>query len=420
LTAKPWSNSGGGVTAGLVAAMLLATGCTARTAAQPARAAEVTPTVPGATAGSTGSTPGAPSSAAGPATIALRVGVLPGERATDVPLDSRVVVRAAGGTLASVVVRQVGGGALQGALAADDTSWTSAQALAPGAKYAVDARAVNAAGAAASRTWNFTTLTPATVLTTSVAPLDGEVVGIGMPVVVYFNRHITDRAAVEKRLKVTTRTPLVGSWYWLNDKEVHFRPYEYWPPGERVHVDINLAGVKAGDGLWGTADRSLTFSIGESHVSVVSALTHTMTVSVAGQPVRTFNVSTGRDTFPTSSGVHVVVSTAAVHWMDSATIGIPRDAPGGYFKRVTWNTRISNSGEFVHAAPWSVGSQGRRNVSHGCVNAGVAEARWFMYLSRRGDIVEVVGTPKHLRLGNGFADWVVPWDEWVSGSALAV
>jgi lipoprotein-anchoring transpeptidase ErfK/SrfK len=354
-----------------------------------------------------------------PPRLDLRVGSLPGERATAVALNSRVVVGAFGGTLASVAVRRVAGAALAGAVSADRSSWTSAAALAPGATYAVDARAVNVAGASVTRRWTFTTLTPKSILRTSVAPLDGELVGIGMPVVIYFNRRVTDRGAVEKRLKVTTRTPLVGSWHWLHDKEVHFRPYEYWPVGEKVRVDMNLAGVKAGEGLWGTEDRSITFTIGESHVSVVNALTHRMTVNVAGVPVRTFNVSTGKQSFPTASGVHVVMSTAAVHYMDSATIGIPRNAPGGYYKRVTWNTRISNSGEFVHAAPWSVGSQGRRNVSHGCVNASVADARWFMYLSRRGDIVDVVGTPKKLRLGNGFADWIVPWDQWVSGSALA-
>ncbi len=96
--------------------------------------------------------------------------------------------------------------------------------------------------------------------------------------------------------------------------------------------------------------------------------------------MRRFYVSTGRDRYPTSSGVHVVMGKDAVYYMDSATIGIPRTAPGGYYKRVTWNVRISNSGEFVHAAPWSVGSQGRRNVSHGCVNASVADARWDQWV----------------------------------------
>jgi hypothetical protein len=80
--------------------------------------------------------------------------------------------------------------------------------------------------------------------------------------------------------------------------------------------------------------------------------------------------------------------------------------------------RISNSGEFVHAAPWSTKDQGLRNVSHGCINASVADAAWFLRFSRRGDVVQVVGTPRKLQLGNGFADWTVSWREWVEGSAL--
>ncbi len=106
--------------------------------------------------------------------------------------------------------------------------------MAPSATYAVDARALSHAGAAVTRSWNFTTLRPASVLRASIAPLDGEVVGVGMPVAVYFNRRVTDRAVVEKRLRVTTKQPLVGSWHWLHDKEVHFRPHAYWPPGESV------------------------------------------------------------------------------------------------------------------------------------------------------------------------------------------
>jgi len=105
--------------------------------------------------------------------------------------------------------------------------------------------------------------------------------------------------------------------------------------------------------------------------------------------------------------------------MDSATVGIPAGSPDAYKLTVHWNVRISNSGEFVHAAPWSVGSQGRRNVSHGCVNASPADATWFFKYSQLGDVVEVKNTPAKLELTNGFGDWNVPYPAPAAASAPA-
>jgi len=95
-------------------------------------------------------------------------------------------------------------------------------------------------------------------------------------------------------------------------------------------------------------------------------------------------------------------------------VGIPRDSADGYYETVQWNVRISNSGEFVHAAPWSVGSQGRTNVSHGCVNASPTDAEWFYNFSQTGDVVEVVGSPDQLAPTNGIGDWQIPWATWAN------
>ena len=66
--------------------------------------------------------------------------------------------------------------------------------------------------------------------------------------------------------------------------------------------------------------------------------------------------------------------------------------PNGYRTEVDWATQMSYSGIYVHAAPWSVGSQGYSNVSHGCLNVSTSNARWFYDNTKRGDIVEVVNT----------------------------
>jgi lipoprotein-anchoring transpeptidase ErfK/SrfK len=115
------------------------------------------------------------------------------------------------------------------------------------------------------------------------------------------------------------------------------------------------------------------------------------------------------------NGVHVVLAKKPDVIMDSATVGIPRDSPDGYYEHVKWDTRISNSGEFVHAAPWSVGDQGRLNVSHGCINVSNAEAKWFYGFSQRGDIVKVVGSSRGpLSWDAGTEDWNMSWAHWTS------
>ena len=130
------------------------------------------------------------------------------------------------------------------------------------------------------------------------------------------------------------------------------------------------------------------------------------------QLVKTLPVSTGRDQYPTKAGTHVISEKAASVVMDSSTVGIPRGSSDGYYETVNWSLRISNSGEFVHAAPWSTSSQGSRNVSHGCVNLSDADGQWFFEFSRVGDIVQVNGSPEQLEPTNGIGDWQIPWASW--------
>jgi lipoprotein-anchoring transpeptidase ErfK/SrfK len=51
--------------------------------------------------------------------------------------------------------------------------------------------------------------------------------------------------------------------------------------------------------------------------------------------------------------------------------------------RVTWG------GVYVHSAPWSVGSQGNSNVSHGCINLGPDNAAWYYDTVHIGDPIIV-------------------------------
>ncbi len=246
---------------------------------------------------------------------------------------------------------------------------------------------------------------------------EGSTYGVGMPIVVTLNHPIAPaQRAVEKRLVVTTDNGTTGAWHWFSDTSVHWRPgpATYWPAHTKVTLAVNFAGLDAGNGVWGVNGRTVDFSIGDSHVSTVDSLAHTMTVATNGVVVNTIPVSTGRDKYPTKAGIHVVSDKAPSVTMDSATVGIPRNSPDGYYETVLWATRISNSGEFVHAAPWSVGDQGSDNVSHGCVNVSTADGEWFFNYSQIGDVVDVINTPDTLAPDNGYGDWQLPWSQWAN------
>ena len=373
-----------------------------------------------------GGAAGTSAAPADPAVVSLSVA----DGATDVspatPLQATVV----GGSVTEVTVTDGAGAPVAGTLsevpapaadAAGVTSlWTPSAPLAYGTIYTVTATAENVDGASSDASGSFTTVTPGSVSTPSIGPLDGTTVGVGMPIRVYFDEAVTNKAEVERNLVVTSSTPTDGRWSWISDSEVHFRPSTYWSANTQVTIDANLYGVDMGDGIWGEKDRSVSFSVGEKHVSVADAATHTLTVSSGDQVVQTYPMSAGSNANPTRNGAHVVLEKFADITMDSSTFGLAVDAPGGYRTDVQYATRISNNGEFVHAAPWSVGQQGSSNVSHGCINLSTDRAQWFYDFSQPGDVVEIVNSvgPTLSRADGDIYDWAISWDQWVAGSAL--
>jgi lipoprotein-anchoring transpeptidase ErfK/SrfK len=300
--------------------------------------------------------------------------------------------------------------------------WTPKAQLAYGTTYTVTATAKNADNAETKATTTFTTVTPTTLSTPGIGPLDGTTVGVGMPIRVYFDQPVADKAAVESHLLVTSSTPTDGVWNWVSNREAHFRPSTYWSANSKVTLNADLYGVDFGEGIWGEKNRSVSFSIGAKHVSVADAGAHTLTVYDGDQAVQTFPMSAGNDANPTHNGAHVVLEKFDTITMDSSTFGLAVDAPGGYrAEGVRYATRISNNGEFVHGAPWSVGSQGSANVSHGCINLTDERAHWFYDFSQPGDVVEVVnsvGGPL-TRADGDIYDWAVSWADWKAGSALS-
>ncbi|MBB3676063.1 L,D-transpeptidase [Modestobacter versicolor] len=364
---------------------------------------------------------GAPQQSSTPAQLALSMP----DGAVDVSPSTPLEVTVTGGELGDVTVADTAGTEVPGSVApaaADPSTlvWTPETQLAYGTSYQVTATATNADDDETTTTSSFTTVTPTALSTPSIGPLDGTTVGVGMPLRVFFDDAVADKAAVESHLLVTTSTPTDGVWNWVNDSEVHFRPSTYWPAGIEVTLDADLYGVSFGDGVWGEKDRTVSFTVGRKHVSVADAAAHTLTVYDGDQLVQTFPMSAGSAANPTHNGAHVVLEKFADITMDSSTFGLAVDAPGGYRTDVQYATRISNNGEFVHAAPWSVGSQGSANVSHGCINLSTERAQWFYDFSQPGDVVEVVNSQGGtLSAADGdIYDWAISWDQWKAGSAL--
>ena len=312
-------------------------------------------------------------------------------------------------------------GDLPGTLSADGASWVADGRLEPGTTYRVDTVALRADGKERRTRSSFSTvdLTLDEQTYPSIAPLAGETVGVGMPVIVTFDVPVTDRASIEKHLTVTSVPKQRGSWHWLSGQEVHWRPAKYWQAGTDVTVDADINSIPAGAGIFGQESRQVSFHVGDAVISKVNAQTHQMQTFINGQLARTTPITTGKPGFTTRSGVKVIIEKFREKRMNSETVGIASDDPEAYdIDDVEYAMRVTYSGEFLHAAPWSVGSQGYANVSHGCTGMSTANAKWLYDHSKRGDVVEYTGTDRPMTLDNGYGDWNASYADYAAGSAL--
>lgn len=344
--------------------------------------------------------------------------------AQDVPVDTLLDVSAQDATIDSVSVSSAAPDVpdVPGQVSEDGTSWEAQERLEPGVLYTVRTTAHDAEGEAVDSVARFRTqdLTLAEQTYASIAPLDGETVGVGMPVIVTFDVPVTDRASMEEHMSVESTPQQPGTWHWISDTEVHWRPRTYWKAGTEVHVDLDVNGVDAGGGVYGQHDREIDFTVGDAHVYRVDARTHQMRVFSNGKLLRTIPITTGKPGFETRNGTKVIIEKFDVKRMNSETVGIAAGSSEAYdIDDVQWAMRLTYSGEFVHAAPWSVGSQGYANVSHGCTGMSTENAGWLYAMSRRGDVVETVGTNgDDMTLTNGYGDWNESFAEYRQGSAL--
>jgi lipoprotein-anchoring transpeptidase ErfK/SrfK len=346
--------------------------------------------------------------------------VTPASGAKRVPVSAEVGLNVAGGAVSTVTLTRAGSGKqIQGSVREDGTSWVPDEPLRYGTTYTATVTARSADGArTATKSTTFTTMgQPGRETGTGLYLFTGDTYGVAVPIVIEFNPPVptSAQAAVQRRLFVSSTPSQPGVWHWASGSQVWYRPPQYWQPGTTVTVRAALQGVPMGGGYYGDVDRSATVRIGQKVFMKVDNATKSMRVYVNDKLVRRIPVSLGKHSTPSSSGHLVVMSKAYSTVFDTTNEG-----PGGYRVSVNYAMRLTWGGEFIHAAPWSVGDQGYRNVSHGCVNMSTPNARWLFGVAHVGDPVDVRGTERQVVNGNGWTAWNVSWAEYIKGSALPV
>jgi lipoprotein-anchoring transpeptidase ErfK/SrfK len=351
----------------------------------------------------------APKPAVKPAVLTLT----PAKDAKDVAPGEPVTVAVADGKVGDVKLTGADGKAVAGKPRAGGAGWDSAEPLGYGKTYKLTATATGTDGKPVTVESSFTTVKPARQLGVSVNLVEGETVGVGLPLIFTFTGNVADKAAAEKALKVTAEPATEGAFRWSGDKQVTWRPKDYWKSGTKIKVDAAVYGKPLGNGSYGREDKTITGAVGDKLVAVADGGTHQMTVTVNDKEVKTMPTSMGKAGHNTPAGTYTVMSEHTGYTMDSGTYGVPEDAPGGYRTFVQYAIRLSYSGIFYHSAPWSVRQQGHSNVSHGCLNLSTENTKWLMDTSKKGDLVTVQnsGGPK-LEPTDGWSVWQLSWDEW--------
>jgi lipoprotein-anchoring transpeptidase ErfK/SrfK len=344
----------------------------------------------------------------------------PGDAAVGVIPTAAVSAEVRDGWFQRVTLTNPAGKVVAGALSHDRTSFTLTEPLGYGTVYTWGGSVVGHDGVAVPVAGKLSTVAPTATVNGQFQLADGQNVGIAVPIILQFDQSISDKAAVERALTVTTDPPTEGSWAWLPDEakgsRAHWRTKEYYQPGTNVRVDAKLYGLAFGDGAFGAQDVSLGFTVDRRQVVRADASSHRIQViNEAGAVIMDFPCSYGEADQPrnvTRSGIHVVSEKHADFYMSNPAAGYSN-------VHERYAVRISNNGEFIHANPESLGAQGNTNVTNGCINLSAANAQEYFSSAIYGDPVEVTGTSIKLSYADGdIWDWAVDWDTWVSMSAI--
>ena len=368
--------------------------------------------VAGCSSGGAGGTGSAPTSTA-PPVPAAKVAIAPAASGQNITPDTPITVKADGGKVTDVEIS--GGEHVNGHLSADGKTWTSIGTLNVSQTYTVSATATNSAGKTTTSSSSFTTLTPASVVHTHIYEGDNETYGVGMPIMLTFDKAVQNKAAVEQALQVTSSNPVVGAWSWADDTHLNFRPREYWPANTKISFDGHLNGVQVSPGVYGSSELTQTFNIGDSLIVVAGTQTHHMQVYKNGALQYDWAISTGKPGHDTPNGTYLTIDKG--NPVEMKPSDIPVGGAGYYDLKVPWSVRFTWSGDYLHDAYWSVGQQGTEDVSHGCVNMPPDAAQTYYQEELMGDPVTITGSPLAGTAGDGWTQWFDSWQTMLGNSA---
>ena len=348
------------------------------------------------------------------AALAAMLTITPANGSHDAAPSDRITVTAVKGKVTNVTVR-TSGDPVSGSLAADGTSWHSTAAnLDVSQSYTVTVTGTAPSGEKITKTSTFRTLTPPQTFTTSIFEGYKVSYGVGMPVLLTFSQPITNKAAVERSLELTTSKPVIGAWYWDGDQHLYFRPRDYWPAYTEVSFTGHLNGIEGAKGVYGARNLTHTFEIGRSLIAVASTTTHKTQIYLNGKLQYQWPISTGRSSLPTPDGTYLSVEKANPVRIVG---GGPAGSSGHYDELVNYAVRFTFSGDYYHSAPWSVVNQGTSNVSHGCVNLPPLAAQTYYNISIPGDPITVTASTAAGKWDDGWTQWFLSWSQYLKGSA---
>ncbi|WCC79926.1 L,D-transpeptidase [Cutibacterium equinum] len=341
---------------------------------------------------------------------------------TELHPDDTLKFAVVNGSLKDVKITEKNDDEVKGTL--EDTVWTPEEPWSLNTSYTVTTTLTN----------TDSRVDPTTTVTTKIKSLDGDTnvvemlygdatVGVGMPVIIKFHKEVIDakmRAKIEKAMEIDVSPKQEGSWGWLDQSQLMWRPKEFWKPNTKVSVRGKLKGLPTSSHRWITRDIEDSFRIGDSRILKIFIDEHKMDVLVNGKRERSIPITTGRPgaSTTTRSGTKVIIERDRTKIMDAETIGIPKGSSDYYRLKVKYAMRVTYTGEFIHAAPWSEGSQGSANVSHGCVGLSTENAKWLFNLCAAGDPVVNSGSNRQFKPGEGIGCWCYDWEGWQKLSAL--
>jgi len=359
-----------------------------------------------------------------------QIKITPADGSNNASINNSAAVTVSKGTLTAVTMTTAEGAAVKGALSADKTSWKPDAQLERSTTYKVAAEAKDSKGLVAHENASFTTVSPANSFIGNFTPEDGSTVGVGMPVSINFNKQITDKAAVQKGVTVTSTSGQEVACHWFSTQRMDCRPEDYWKENSTVTLKLALDGVEGAKGVIGVQQKTITFKVGRNQVSYVDAKSKQMKITHNGTVIKTIPISAGSPDNKTYEGQMVMSEKFKETRMNGATVGFTDDDGKGEYdiKDVPHAIRLTNSGTFVHGNYWGAKSIfGSVNTSHGCV--GLSDTKgandtgtagyWFFTNSIVGDVVVVKNTgDKTVAPDNGLNGWNMDWAQWKAGSAV--